>query len=169
MPNISTAFCFDDAGNVYGINPILLQYIARIESDLNPHAINRNQNGSIDLGIMQINSSWVPSMGLNSSLLLSDPCYNIMTGAKILRLCIDRYGYTWEAVGCYNSVSKQRKITYSWKVFDILKTEDRSHKKNSNQDNISRSTKNSKPSQKLNTHPSSLSFSVKDSLNTNVK
>lgn len=123
MPSISNAFCFDEAGKAYGISPSLLSGIARVESGLNPHAINRNFNGSIDIGVMQINSSWIPRLRLDSERLLSDVCYNVMTGAKVLRLCIDRYGYTWEAVGCYNAVSRQKRINYSWKVFNMLKAE----------------------------------------------
>ncbi|MDI6890539.1 MAG: lytic transglycosylase domain-containing protein, partial [Thermodesulfovibrionales bacterium] len=60
-----------------------------------------------------------------SGRLLSDPCYNVMTGARILRLCIDKHGYTWEAVGCYNAVSRQKRIGYSWKVYKELKAEGR--------------------------------------------
>ncbi len=44
-----------------------------------------------------------------------------MTGASILRQCIDRYRYTWEAVGCYNAMSADKKVNYAWKVFNQLK------------------------------------------------
>lgn len=119
------AFCFDEAGKAFGINPFLLRGIARIESNLNPNAINRNTNGSVDIGLMQVNSSWVSNMGLDPGRLRSDPCYNVMAGSKILKLCIDRHGYTWEAVGCYNAVSRNKRVNYSWKVFGMLKTEGR--------------------------------------------
>lgn len=125
MPSISNAFCFDEAGRAFGINPFLLRGIARIESNLNPNAINRNANGSVDFGLMQVNSSWVSSMGLDAGRLRSDPCYNVMAGSKVLKLCIDRYGYTWEAVGCYNAVSRNKRVNYSWKVFDILREQGR--------------------------------------------
>lgn len=117
------AFCFDEAGKQYGINPVLLKSIARTESNFNPKAINKNQNGSIDIGLMQINSFWVKSLGLDADRLISNPCYNTMTGAKILKQCIDRHGYTWEAVGCYNATSKPKKVRYSWKIFNNLKAE----------------------------------------------
>lgn len=115
------AFCFEDAGNEYGINPVLLKSIAQIESNLNPGAINRNQNGSMDIGLMQINSFWIKTLGLDPNKLVSDPCYNTMTGAKVLKQCIDRYGYTWEAVGCYNATSTPKRVRYSWKIFNMLK------------------------------------------------
>ncbi len=122
LPKGSLAFCFEDAAEKYGINPLLLRSIARIESDMNPGATGRNPDGSMDLGLMQINTSWVGGLGLHSGSLLSDPCYNVMIGAQILRSCIDRHGYTWEAVGCYNAVSKEKRIAYAWKVFSVIDT-----------------------------------------------
>jgi len=119
------AFCFSEAGATYGISPQLLKGIAKVESNLNPKAVNRNPNGSIDMGLMQINSSWINRLSLEPDRLLSDSCYNVMTGAKILRLCIDKYSYTWEAVGCYNAVSRHKRVDYSWKIFETLKAEER--------------------------------------------
>lgn len=126
-PFIVVAFCFDEAAREYGVHPNLLRSIAKIESSNNPSAVNHNSNGSIDLGIMQINSSWIKAMGLDRQELLKNPCYNVMTGAKILRKCMDKHGYTWEAIGCYNAISPHMRIKYSWKVFNEL-----SHGKNTN-------------------------------------
>ncbi len=67
------------------MNPNLLRSIAKIESNYNPSAVNHNSNGSSDLGIMQINSSWIKPMGLDYQELVKNPCYNVMTGAKILK------------------------------------------------------------------------------------
>ena len=53
------SFCFEDAGSEYGIDSRLLENIARVESNLNPRAINLNSNGSSDIGLMQINSFWI--------------------------------------------------------------------------------------------------------------
>ena len=117
------AFCFEEAGKVHNISSELLKSIARVESDFNSKAVNTNRNGSTDLGLMQINSVWVDAMSLNRDELISNPCYNVMTGANILRQCIDRHGYTWEAVGCYNAKSKGKRVGYSWKIFHELKKE----------------------------------------------
>jgi hypothetical protein len=119
----SEAFCFEEAGRVHGVSHELLQSIARVESGLNSKAVNKNRNGSSDLGLMQINSAWIEILNLNRDELISNPCYNVMTGAGILRQCIDRYGYTWEAVGCYNAKSKGKRVGYSWKIFRELKKE----------------------------------------------
>lgn len=117
MPYFAGAFCFDDAGKAFGISPALLEAIARTESNMNPKALNRNTNGTIDMGLMQINSSWVKPLALKPSEIMSDPCYNTFIGARILRQCIDRHGNSWEAVGCYNATKKQKRVDYSWKVY----------------------------------------------------
>ncbi len=123
LPVRSEAFCFEEAGKVHNVSSELLMSIARVESGLNSKAVNTNKNGSTDLGLMQINSAWVDAMSLNREGLISNPCYNVMTGANILRQCIDRNGYTWEAVGCYNAKSKGKRVGYSWKIFRELKKE----------------------------------------------
>jgi soluble lytic murein transglycosylase-like protein len=118
-----------EAGKLYGINPGLLQSIARVESRLDSKAMNFNKNGSADFGLMQINSAWIDTLQLDKDRLLSDPCYNAMTGAKILKGCIDRWEYTWQAVGCYNATSQGKRIGYSWKIYRELKKESLKNKK----------------------------------------
>jgi hypothetical protein len=120
-PSMVTAFCFDEAAAQHGLSPRLLRSIAMVESGCRPTAVHVNTNGSTDLGMMQVNSSWIGKLGLDTGRLLRDPCYNVMTGAGILRQCVDRYGYTWEAVGCYNASSRDKRVDYSWKILRALK------------------------------------------------
>ncbi len=70
---------------------------------------------------MQINSSWEKTLGRERWLALRDPCYNIQIGAWILRECVSRFGYTWDAVGCYNAVSKPKRESYARKIAGALK------------------------------------------------
>jgi hypothetical protein len=76
----SASACWEDAAARYGVNPYLLYAIAKTESNLNPSAINRdNKNGSYDIGLMQINSRWLPTLrkyGIEESQLW-DACLNI--------------------------------------------------------------------------------------------
>jgi len=124
MPIILHSFCFDQAGRHYGISPALLWAIAKRESSLNPSAIHYNKNGSFDVGLMQINSRWYPVLGHERWMMLGDACHNVMTGAWILSLCIQRYGYTWQAVGCYNASSRQKQEAYARNIYSVLtKTE----------------------------------------------
>jgi soluble lytic murein transglycosylase-like protein len=123
VPAIAYCFCFEDAGRYYGVSPHLLWAIAKVESNFNPRAINRNKNGTYDIGLMQINSSWLPYLkkhGIDPSLLW-EPCYNAHVGAMVLRHCIDTYGYSWRAVDCYNKGQKARENSmYVWKVYKNL-------------------------------------------------
>jgi hypothetical protein len=120
FPGAAYPFCFDQAGAAYGISPALLRGIAGVESGMNPAAQNRNSNGSIDFGLMQINSSWLKQLGLSSEELLRNPCQNVKTGARILKDCLERYGDSWEAIGCYNATGRDKRANYSWKVYREL-------------------------------------------------
>lgn len=113
------AFCFEEAGAIYGVSPQLLWAIAKVESNFNASAVNRNANGSHDVGLMQINSWWVERGLLTPTLwrALGDPCTNVKVGAWILAQCFQRYGLSWEAVGCYNATSPEKRAKYAWKVF----------------------------------------------------
>lgn len=115
--------CWEEAGRKYGINPWLLVAIARTESGLNPRAVNRgNGNGSYDVGLMQINSAWLPmlrSYGIDEERLF-EPCTNITVGAWILAQNMRRLGATWEAVGAYNAASHEKRVRYATSVYRNL-------------------------------------------------
>jgi soluble lytic murein transglycosylase-like protein len=120
LPALAHSFCFEEAGRLYGVSPRLLQGIARVESGLNPAAINRNRNGTVDLGLMQVNSFWLKTLGTSSRELVDKPCYNVMVGAWILSDCLDRHGKTWKAIGCYNATGHDKRVNYSWKIYREL-------------------------------------------------
>lgn len=116
------SFCYEEAGAKYGISPTLLHAISQKESSFNPVAINYNTNGSYDFGLMQINSSWEPSLrklGIPWDSL-ADPCTNVMVGAWVLSQCVRDYGYTWPAVGCYNSRTPSKRDRYAAKIARII-------------------------------------------------
>ena len=102
-PKNAFSFCFERAGQIYGISPQLIKAIAYQESAFDSNAIHHNRNGSFDYGVMQINSWWYDTLGSERWQALSDPCFNVMVGTWILRDCIDRYGYTWDCLACYRS------------------------------------------------------------------
>ena len=110
--------CWEQAASWYRVNPYLLYAIAKTESGLNPNAINRNKNGSYDIGLMQINSSWFPTLrkyGVEEKDLY-DACTSIQVGAWILAQNMQRMGVTWEAVGAYNARDPAKRIKYALKV-----------------------------------------------------
>lgn len=110
--------CWDEAAARYHVNSAVLYAMAQTESGLNPLAVGQNANGSRDIGLMQINSAWLPKLaeyGINERDLFQ-PCTSIHVGAWLLARNIYRYGYTWEAVGAYNAVNPSKRSAYVKKV-----------------------------------------------------
>ena len=123
-PALADSFCFEEAGALYGISPVLLWSISKGESGFNSRAVGWNTNGTYDYGLMQINSRWEPTlrkMGIPWSSL-ADPCTNIKVGAWILANCISEYGYNWKGVGCYNSRTPLHRNRYANRIAKIVKS-----------------------------------------------
>lgn len=117
----SFAFCFEEAGAMYGVNPTILWSIAKTESSFNSKAIGHNSNSTYDYGLMQINSIWAKPLGKEIWKSLSDPCQNVKVGAWILSKCIKQYGYNWQAIGCYHSRTPSKRDNYAKKIYKNLK------------------------------------------------
>lgn len=116
------AFCYQEAGLRYGIDPVLLRAIAKVESSENPKAINHNAS-STDYGLMQINSSWLPKLkafGIEKEDLW-DPCISTHIGAWILSHNVQTHGRSWKAIGAYNARSPHKQMIYANKVYRTLK------------------------------------------------
>lgn len=115
--------CWEEAAQKYGVNVYLLHAIAKTESSLNPAAVNRsNTDGSYDIGLMQINSSWLPRLreyGIAERDLYK-PCVSIDVGAWILAQNIRQFGNTWAAVGAYNTPNPTRGLQYALRVYRNL-------------------------------------------------
>ena len=85
IPIAGKAACFEEAASRYQVPSVLLKAISRVESAGNPNALNRNKDGSFDIGHMQINSRWLPKLshfGISRDQLW-DPCTNTLVGAWI--------------------------------------------------------------------------------------
>lgn len=97
--------CWDAAAKKYSLDPWLLMAIAKVESNFNSNSINVNSNKSLDVGIMQINSFWFPTLqryGIAKESLFN-PCVSIFVGAWILAQNIRQFGYNIDGIGAYNS------------------------------------------------------------------
>ncbi|WP_413484635.1 lytic transglycosylase domain-containing protein [Morganella psychrotolerans] len=126
----SHAFCFEEAGSKYQIDPLLLRAIAMQESGLKAKAINKNKkNGivvSVDYGVMQVNSIHIPELVRlgainNKNDLLNNPCLNVQIGAWILAKHLRKCGVNWECLGSYNAgfstKNKSIRLDYARKVY----------------------------------------------------
>ena len=114
------SFCWEEASECSGLPAELLWAIVQVESGGDPHAINRNLNGSYDFGLTQINSSWYRTLGRDRwAALTQDACYNLKVGAWILRQCLDKHGYNWRGLGCYNANTDWKRARYARKVIPV--------------------------------------------------
>ncbi len=115
---------------LWKVPPRLALAVAKVESGLNPWAINVagrsyqpktreeaseiidrawKQGASFDVGLMQVNSYWMRRYGLDPHMLL-EPRNNAVMGVWILSKEIERFGLNWKAVASYHTpVSKNPK------------------------------------------------------------
>jgi soluble lytic murein transglycosylase-like protein len=130
LPCAAHATCFDLAEATYAIPQRLLRAVAQVESGLRDLPPSHNADGSYDIGIMRINSGWLPSLrryGITREAL-NNPCQNVIVGAWILAQNKQRLGPSWDAVGAYNVGCRQldaaecakRRGTYTWKVYCVM-------------------------------------------------
>jgi hypothetical protein len=87
--------------------------------------ISVNKDGSADLGLMQVNSRWIPAVARATGKsepavrgwLVADGCYNVKVAAAILDVYkAEARGNMVEAVGFYHSHTPDLKIAYQTKV-----------------------------------------------------
>lgn len=125
------AFCFNEAGARYRVDPLLLRSMATVESSLNPQAIgkNRDKKGRVtsrDFGLMQINERHIPELRTLGVLsdeqdLLNNPCLNVQIGAWILAKHLKQCGVNWQCLGSYNAGfadnNSPRRMIYARKIY----------------------------------------------------
>ena len=123
--SVAHADCFDDAAAYQKVNPTMLRGIQHVENAPgNPKAIGRNKNGSVDYGLMQINSIHLPELkkhGIRRKDLMNS-CKNIYVAAWLLRRSMNRYGNNWAAAGGYHSDALKERAKYAAKVQKAVKT-----------------------------------------------
>ena len=132
---------FVQAEETTGISRHLFAAIAAQESSFHPWSVNlagRSYFGaskedalakignceSYDLGLMQINSFWLPKFGVTAEDAL-DPGMNVILGAMVLMDCIKRYG-TFDGIACYHAGSPNRtrgkvyatRVVNKWRILN---------------------------------------------------
>jgi len=100
----------------------VLRAIGWQESRLQPAAMGRNANGSIDLGAFQINSVHLPELqryGIDRAAL-ADGCVSAEVAAWHYRRQVELHGAGWHAVGAYHSQTPARAAWYANQIAAIL-------------------------------------------------
>lgn len=118
----SAADCFEKAGAYQGVNPMMLRAIVWYESKGDANAINRNSNGSVDVGQAQINSIHFPTLAKHGipARALTDECVNVFVAAWLLKQKMVKHGNTWRAVGAYHSETPAKRDAYARGIQKVL-------------------------------------------------
>ena len=116
--------CMLAVAQFYHLPPRVLPSIQVVEAG-RPGTISRNLNGTGDLGVMQVNTRWVPYLARSWHLtprvvagrLIEDPCFNIVSAGAIMRIYLDgARGDVVRAVGYYHSHTPERAGAYQIRV-----------------------------------------------------
>lgn len=110
--------CIRRAELTYGIPQGLLTAISWVESRHRASAVGPPlAGGHRALGPLQINSIHGRRLAKGGIALrdLFDPCVAYAVGAWALRQCLDRFGATWKAVGCYNTGPASTSLATQWR------------------------------------------------------
>lgn len=135
IPVPASAFCFQEAGQRYQLDPLVLEAIGIWESNLQQGAVNRNRddNGNVlssDYGVMQINSGNADRLVVLGLInrpedLLADACFNVQAGAWVLARHLRVCGNTWRCLGSYNAgfdpsaVQEAKRLRYAQQIRSI--------------------------------------------------
>lgn len=114
--------CIVPAAAFHGVNHFLLRSILQVESRLNPTAVARNTNGSIDVGIGQMNSMHFGELAKHGVTPdhLRDACIGTYVAAWHLAKSIHRHGNTWQGIATYHSATPYFNRRYQALLFNEL-------------------------------------------------
>ena len=116
--------CMLAVSTALSLPPRVLQAIQAVEGGRIGVA-RTNANGSEDLGLMQINSLWLPVLARQTGLsqegvrdkLLGESCFNVAVSGAIIRLYLRQtQGDLLAAIGNYHSRTPVRHEAYKDKV-----------------------------------------------------
>lgn len=96
-----------------GLPPRVLPVIQTMEGG-RAGMVTQDANGTQDLGVMQVNTVWLPALAARAGLseaeararMINQPCFNIAAAALVLRTYLaQRHGALLPAIGDYHSHS----------------------------------------------------------------
>ncbi len=122
------ASCLLLAAQTYSVPPAVLLGIYHVEGGKVGQEIGPNNNGSYDLGPMQINTSWLPDLASRWNVteatarnwVRDDPCTNVGVSAWILRRHLNETGSLPRAIAHYHSRTPEYGTSYRAKVINAM-------------------------------------------------
>ena len=125
------AACLMLAAQTYSVPPAVLVGIYQVEGGTPGQAVGPNNNGTYDLGPMQINTLWIPELakhwGVSNKTALQwvkdDPCTNMGVAAWILRNHMDETGDLAKSIAHYHSRTPRFGYAYRGKVVTAMRSQ----------------------------------------------
>jgi hypothetical protein len=118
--SVALLACMVAVASFYHLPPRVLPAIERVEGG-SIGAVHGNADGSVDLGLMQINSRWLAPLAQYTAQptpvlrarLVGDGCFNIAVAAAILRIELNETGGDlMQAIGDYHSHTPELNAAY---------------------------------------------------------
>jgi hypothetical protein len=116
--------CMVLVSSAYHLPPRVLPSIQAVEGG-GIGVVHRNADGSEDLGVMQVNTVWLPALSHLTHLseadirgrLLNRPCFNVAAAGLILRFHLtETRGDLLRAIGDYHSHTQALNLAYQARV-----------------------------------------------------
>ncbi len=128
MINHLFAACLMMAAQTYSVPPQVLVGILHVEGGRIGQQVP-NKNGTYDLGPMQINTLWLPTLAKNWKVsektawqwVRDDGCTNVNVSAWILRQNLNATGSLAKAVAYYHSRTPSLGSKYKSKVVEVMR------------------------------------------------
>ena len=126
-PSHILAQCVLGASNTYNVPTDVIIAIMYVEGGRIGQQV-ANVNGTYDLGIMQVNSLWVPQLaqlwnvnyGTAYASIRDSGCENIYVGAWILKKSIATTGTLYDGIAYYHSATRGLGAAYASKVIGTM-------------------------------------------------
>ncbi|SIR28997.1 MULTISPECIES: lytic transglycosylase domain-containing protein [Acidiphilium] len=112
--------CINAAAGLYHLPPALFIILLHVEGG-RPGFVTGNTNGTVDIGPMQINQIWLPTLARHwhattratFRAIRDNVCANVAAGGWILARSIrDAGGHLWQGVAYYHSRTRRYQSAY---------------------------------------------------------
>lgn len=114
--------CVSQAAAHHSVNSWVLRAIIKVESNFNAKAINRNKNGTVDVGIAQMNSMHFKELKKHdiTQETLLDACNASYVAAWHLAKQLKVHGNTWYGIASYHSATPCFNKRYKSLLWNVL-------------------------------------------------
>jgi soluble lytic murein transglycosylase-like protein len=119
--------CMAVVAAFYHLPPDALPAIQRVEGGHRGSVVH-NHNGTADLGVMQVNTAWLPELARHTGVpqsrlriaLVRQNCFNVAVAGAILRIYLNEaHGDVVAAIGYYHSHTPVQREAYAMRVLAL--------------------------------------------------